>query len=162
MPRPSFVGDAKHALSSLRQDMDLKCFLETEQPTWVKPPLILAVDDDEDNLLLITQVLSLSNYSFITATNGLMALSMAEERLPDLVLLDVMLPDLDGAELVQRLRQNSQTVQIPVIAVTAMARQEDRDRLIAAGCNDYISKPYMVDDLEELIRRYLSPRPPAF
>lgn len=142
--------------------MDLKCFLETEQPTWVKPPLILAVDDDEDNLLLITQVLSLSNYSFITATNGLMALSMAEERLPDLVLLDVMLPDLDGAELVQRLRQNSQTVQIPVIAVTAMARQEDRDRLIAAGCNDYISKPYMVDDLEELIRRYLSPRPPAF
>ncbi|HEY9750706.1 MAG TPA: response regulator [Allocoleopsis sp.] len=142
--------------------MDLKCFLETEQPTWVKQPLILAVDDDEDNLLLITQVLSLSNYSFITATNGLMALSMAEERLPDLILLDVMLPDLDGAELVQRLRQNSQTVQIPVIAVTAMARQEDRDRLIAAGCNDYISKPYMVDDLEELIRRYLSPRPPAF
>ena len=141
--------------------MNLKCFLETDQPSGVKQPLILAVDDDEDNLLLITQVLSLSNYSFITATNGLMALRMAEERLPDLILLDVMLPDLDGAELVRSLRQNSQTVQIPVIAVTAMARQEDRDRLMAAGCNAYISKPYMVDDLEELIRCYLC-SPPAF
>jgi len=143
--------------------MDLKCFLETDQPSLVKQPLVLAVDDDEDNLLLITQVLSLSNYSFITATNGLMALSMAEERLPDLILLDVMLPDLDGAELVRCLRQNPHTEKIPVIAVTAMARTEDRDRLLAAGCNDYISKPYMVDDLEELIRHYLySPPPPAF
>lgn len=142
--------------------MDLKCFLETNQPSWVEQPLVLAVDDDEDNLLLITQVLSLSNYSFITATNGVMALSMAEERLPDLILLDVMLPDLDGAELVRCLRRNPQTVKIPVIAVTAMARTEDRDRLLAAGCNAYISKPYMVDDLEELIRHHLySPLPPA-
>jgi two-component system cell cycle response regulator DivK len=149
-------------VSFLRQDMDLKCFLETDQPSEVKQPLILAVDDDEDNLLLITQVLSLSHYSFITATNGLMALSMAEEQLPSLILLDAMLPDLDGAELVRRLRQNPQTVRIPVIAVTAMARKEDRDRLLEAGCDDYISKPYMVDDLEDLIRRYLSPLPPAF
>jgi CheY-like chemotaxis protein len=142
--------------------MDLKCSLEINQMSWVKQPLVLAVDDDEDNLLLITQVLSLSNYSFITATNGLMALSIAEQRLPDLILLDVMLPDLDGAELVRCLRQNPQTVKIPVIAVTAMARKEDRDRLLAAGCDEYISKPYMVDDLEELIRRYLcSPLPPA-
>jgi len=142
--------------------MDLKCSVETDLLNQVKQPLVLAVDDDEDNLLLISQVLSLSNYSFITATNGLMALSMAEERLPDLILLDVMLPDLDGAELVRCLRQNPQTVEIPVIAVTAMARKEDRDRLLAAGCNEYISKPYMVDDLEELIRHYLSSPPPAF
>ncbi|MEP0869552.1 response regulator [Trichocoleus desertorum AS-A10] len=128
----------------------------------MKQPLILAVDDDEDNLLLISQVLSLGNYSFITATNGLMALSMAEEQLPDLILLDVMLPDLDGAEIVRCLRRNPETLRIPVIAVTAMARKEDRDRFLEAGCNDYISKPYMVDDLEELIHRYLSSPPPAF
>lgn len=141
--------------------MDLKCSQEADQLNRVRQPLILAVDDDEDNLLLITQVLSLGDYSFITATNGWMALSMAEERLPDLILLDVMLPDLDGAEIVCRLRQNPQTMSIPIVAVTAMARKEDRDRLLAVGCNDYISKPYMIDDIEELIRSYLSPPLPA-
>jgi CheY-like chemotaxis protein len=67
-----------------------------------------------------------------------------------------MLPDLDGIEFVSRLRQNPRTKMIPVIAVTAMARTEDRDRILSAGCNDYISKPYIVDDLEALLRRYLS------
>jgi len=70
-----------------------------------------------------------------------------------------MLPDVDGS-VVHRLRQNRQTMTIPIIAVTALARVEDRDSLLLAGCNDYISKPYMLDDLE-VIRCHL-PQIPSF
>lgn len=127
----------------------------------INQPLILAVDDDEDNLLLLTEVLDPIKCSFITAADGQTALKLAEKHQPDLILLDVMLPDVDGLEVVHRLRQNRQTMTIPIIAVTALARVEDRDSLLLAGCNDYISKPYMLDDLEAVIRCHL-PQIPSF
>ena len=119
-------------------------------------PIILAVDDDEDNLVLLTEVLGPLNCLVMTATHGQTALRLAQAYQPDLILLDIMLPDLNGIEVVYRLKQNQETAKIPVIAVTALARLEDRDRLILAGCNDYISKPYILEDLEALIRHYLS------
>ena len=91
----------------------------------------------------------------MTATDGQTALKLAEKHQPDLILLDVMLPDVNGLEVVHRLRQNRQTMTIPVIAVTALARVEDRDSLLEAGCNNYISKPYMLDELEAVIRGHL-------
>lgn len=120
-------------------------------------PLILAVDDHEDNLMLLTEVLSPMNCSCITATEGRVALKLAITQQPDLILLDVMLPDFNGVEVVRCLKQNLQTMKIPIIAVTALARQEDRDRLLLAGCDDYISKPYMIDQLEAIIRHHLFP-----
>ena len=129
-------------------------FLPTE-----KQSLILAVDDHEDNLLLLTEVLSPLKCSCITATYGQMALQLAQTHQPDLILLDVMLPDFNGIEVVRCLKQNPQTMIIPVIAVTALASQEDRDRLLLAGCDDYISKPYMIDELEAIIHHHLSPVP---
>lgn len=136
--------------------MNLQLLLKSEQPTVINQPLILAVDDDEDNLLLLTEVLKPMNCSFITATHGQSALQLAQNCQPDLILLDVMLPDFNGIEVVQRLRQNPQTKTIPVVAVTALARTEDRESLLLAGCNDYISKPYMLDDLEAVISRHLN------
>ena len=118
-------------------------------------PIILAVDDDEDNLVLLTEVLGPLNCLVMTATHGQTALRLAQAYQPNLILLDIMLPDLNGIEVVYRLKQNQETAKIPVIAVTALARLEDRDRLVLAGCNDYISKPYILDDLEALIRHYL-------
>lgn len=118
-------------------------------------PIILAVDDDEDNLVLLTEVLDPLNCLVMTATHGQTALRLAQAYQPNLILLDIMLPDLNGIEVVYRLKQNQATAKIPVIAVTALARLEDRDRLILAGCNDYISKPYILEDLEALIRHYL-------
>lgn len=118
-------------------------------------PIILAVDDDEDNLVLLTEVLEPLNCLVMTATHGQTALRLAQAYQPNLILLDIMLPDLNGIEVVYRLKQNQATAKIPVIAVTALARLEDRDRLILAGCNDYISKPYILEDLEALIRHYL-------
>ncbi len=119
-------------------------------------PLVLAVDDNEDNLGLISFTLDLFGFAFISAPDGQTTLELALSYQPDLILLDIMLPDLDGIEVVRRLKQDSRTSSIKIIAVTALARDEDRDRILAAGCQDYISKPYMVDDLEALLRRYLA------
>lgn len=80
---------------------------------------------------------------------------MAQNYQPDLILLDIMLPDLNGIEIVQYLKRDPQTMTIPIVAVTAMARAEDRKRILDAGCNDYIKKPYIIDELEAMIRRYL-------
>lgn len=123
--------------------------------TTAKQPRILAVDDNEDNLLLLSEVLNVFDCSLFTATNGQIALTIAQAYNPDLILLDVMLPDLNGIEVVRHLKHNPTTENIPVIAVTALASEEDRDRLLAAGCNGYLSKPYMIEDLEAIVRRAL-------
>ena len=123
--------------------------------TTAKQTRILAVDDNEDNLLLLSEVLNVFDCSLFTATSGQVALIIAQAYNPDLILLDVMLPDLNGNEVVRRLKQNPTTENIPVIAVTALAKKEDRDRLLAAGCSGYISKPYMIEDLEAIVRRVL-------
>lgn len=120
-----------------------------------KQAVILAVDDDENNLLLLSEVMSVFDCLLITATQGEATLRLAQEYSPDLILLDVMLPDLNGVEVVRHLKQNPITENIPVIAVTALARKEDREALLEAGCNDYISKPYMLEDLEAVVRHHL-------
>ncbi|GET42288.1 response regulator receiver domain protein (CheY) [Microseira wollei NIES-4236] len=126
-----------------------------EQPI-TQRPLVLAVDDNEDNLGLISFSLDLFGFAFISAPDGQTTLKLAQTHQPDLILLDIMLPDLDGIEVVRRLKQDSRTKSIKIIAVTALARDEDRDRILESGCEGYISKPYMVDDLEALLRRYLT------
>ena len=137
----------------------MELLLDNGQLPALSQPLILAVDDDEDNLVLLTEVLEAMKCSVISATHGQTALKLAQNCQPDLILLDVMLPDVNGLEVVHHLRQNPQTMTIPVIAVTAMARAEDRERVLLAGCDNYISKPYMLDDLEVLVRSYLDQIP---
>lgn len=132
------------------QRCDKRCCQEN-----VRPALVLAVDDNEDNLQLLTALLVLNKFSFITAADGQTTLLMAQNYQPDLILLDMALPDLSGIEVVSRLKQDPQTMAIPIIAVTAMAREQDRERFLLAGCNDYIKKPYIIDELEAIIRRYL-------
>lgn len=135
----------------------MELLLKSDQLVATSRPKILAVDDDEDNLLLLTEVLEPMSCSFMTATHGQAALSLAQDYQPDLILLDVMLPDFNGTEVIRHLRENPKTRMIPIVAVTALARAEDRERLLLAGCDDYISKPYMLDDLEALISHYLNP-----
>ena len=117
--------------------------------------VILAVDDDEDNLLLIAYALEPLGCCLLTAVDGKSALSIAQRCQPDLILLDILLPYIDGTEVVSRLRKDPKTRGIPVIAVTALARPEDRYRLLQAGCNDYLTKPYMLDEIEAIVQRYL-------
>ena len=117
--------------------------------------LILAVDDNEDNLQLISQLLLIMNCCFITATDGKSAITMAQTYKPKLILLDMMLPDLSGIEVANYLKQDPQTKEILIVAVTAMARNEDQERFAKAGCEDCITKPYIIDELEAMIRRYI-------
>jgi CheY-like chemotaxis protein len=118
-------------------------------------PRILVVDDDEDSLLLMAYALEPMKCSIIKAVDGLSALSLARTYQPDLILLDIVLPYMDGIEVISLLRKDSITQTIPVIAVTALAIAQVRDRLLVAGFNDYVSKPYMLEEIEAKVQRYL-------
>jgi CheY-like chemotaxis protein len=127
------------------------------QRSSIEPPWILAVDDDEDNLLLLTYVLRELGYSVSGTTESDEVLPLAISQQPRLILLDIILPKIDGFELLRHLRNNPQTCQTTVIATTGLAFPEDRKRLLTAGFDDYISKPYLISDVEVLINKYLQP-----
>lgn len=119
--------------------------------------VVLLVDDDADNLVLLSyQISLLMPCGILSATEGHTALSLARTVQPDLILLDMMLPDLDGFQVVDHLKHDPLTHGIPVIAVTAMARLQDRERALQAGCDDYICKPYDLDVLEAAIYQQLN------
>lgn len=125
------------------------------QKAIVNKHLILAVDDDADNLLLLTQTLARDDRSLLAAPNGETALTLAQTKRPNLILLDIRLPDLSGFDVLHHLRRNAATAEIPVIAVTALAQTDDRQKLLQAGCSDCISKPYLLEDLELAVDRCL-------
>ncbi|MFS8117560.1 MAG: response regulator [Microcoleus sp.] len=122
-------------------------------------PLVLAVDDNYDNLELMTQILDLFGCECVGAIDGYTALSAAVDRPPDLIVLDICLPDIDGIELVKRIKQNPELTHIPIVAITALAKAEDRERILKAGCVEYLSKPFNIQDLETIIRHHLKYRP---
>jgi len=136
--------------------MEQLSFSQADQRAELQRPLVLAVDDSTDDLVLITQALALFGYAFITATDGPTALQLIQTYQPELILLDIVLRGMSGIEIVRELKQQPQTRKIPVIAVTVLARPEDRTQILAAGCNDYINKPYRLEDLEMMLQRYLS------
>lgn len=124
----------------------------------VAKPTILVVDDDEDNLILLSYALEPLNCAVLTATDGVSALSLCRTYRPDLILLDVLMPCMNGTEVVSQLRKDPIIKTTPVIAVTALAVAKDRERLLLAGFNDYISKPYMLEDIEALVCSFLPTR----
>lgn len=119
-------------------------------------PIILVVEDDNDNLLFISQTLILLNYNFITANTGKDALDLATKYEIDLIILDLVLPDINGFEIISLLRQDKLAKNMPIIAISALARKQEIDRAFKVGCDDYLIKPYLIEDLEQKIRRYLA------
>jgi two-component system cell cycle response regulator DivK len=109
---------------------------------------ILVVEDNEKNMKLVRDVLVATGYRTLEATTGREAVDLASEHAPDLVLMDIQLPDLDGVQALQRLREDRRTATIPVLALTAQAMRGDRERFLAAGFDGYLSKPV---DIRELI-----------
>ena len=102
---------------------------------------VLVVEDNEKNMKLLRDVLQARGYRTLEATTGARAVELAAEHGPDLVLMDIRLPDADGIETLGRLRADRRTASIPVLAVTAQAMQGDHERFLAAGFDGYISKP---------------------
>jgi two-component system, cell cycle response regulator DivK len=112
---------------------------------------ILVVEDNERNMKLVRELLEATGYRAIEAATGSQALDLAREHRPDLVLMDIRLPDIDGVEALSRLRADDRTASIPVLAVTAQAMQGDRERCLAAGFDGYLSKPIDVGQLLEAV-----------
>ncbi|HEX5902888.1 MAG TPA: response regulator [Actinomycetota bacterium] len=113
---------------------------------------ILVVEDNELNMKLFRDILVSTGYRTLEATTGGEAVELATEHTPDLVLMDIQLPDLDGVQALGRLRADERTAAIPVLALTAQAMDGDRERFLAAGFDGYLSKPVNVPELIGAVR----------
>jgi two-component system cell cycle response regulator DivK len=120
-----------------------------------KPLRILYVEDYADNRLLIRRVLMAEGYDVIEAENGQQALKLALDNPPDLILMDINLPEVDGYTLTARIRSTPRLANIPVVALTANVMKGDRERVLEAGCDGYIQKPVDIDQLPWQISKYL-------
>ncbi len=115
---------------------------------------ILVVEDNEKNMKLFRDVLQAGGYRTLEATTGGQAVELATEHAPDLVLMDIQLPDIDGVEALARLRADERTASLPVLALTAQAMEGDRERFLAAGFDGYLSKPVNVADFVATVKRF--------
>jgi DNA-binding response OmpR family regulator len=121
-------------------------------------PLVLVADDDPDILALVTFRLERAGYDVVGANDGEQALQLALAQPPDLVVLDVMMPKLDGYEVTTRLRQNERTRRIPIILLTARVQEADIARGFEVGADDYVKKPFSPQELGARVQAILGRR----
>jgi len=112
---------------------------------------ILVVEDNDRSRRLLKVLLKAKGYEVIEATTGEGAMNCLRDQVPDLILMDIQLPNTDGLELTREIRSRAETENIPIVAVTAYAMKGDRERILEAGCNAYISKPINTRELPVLI-----------
>jgi two-component system, cell cycle response regulator DivK len=118
--------------------------------------LVLIGEDEPDNqVILQTVVESLVGVRAAVAGDGLAVLASVSRERPKMILLDLMMPGLDGFQVTRQLKADPSTAGIPIVAVSAMARPDDREAALAAGCDEFVRKPFELDDLEAVIRTYL-------
>jgi len=117
--------------------------------------LVLIVDDNEMNVKLARDVLQFAGFRTLEAGTANDGISLATEHLPDVVLMDIRLPDMDGTDAVHRLKENERTSGIPVVALTSFAMKGDRERFLAEGFDGYLEKPINVREFPEQVRNHL-------
>jgi two-component system cell cycle response regulator DivK len=117
---------------------------------------ILVVEDQEDNRQILRDLLGNAGYELTEAEDGEDAIAAVARRRPDLILMDIQLPLMDGYEATRRIRTNPDLKSVPIIAVTSYALAGDEDKALAAGCNGYVTKPYSPRDLLAKVRTYLA------
>ncbi|HEY3059244.1 MAG TPA: response regulator [Chloroflexota bacterium] len=121
--------------------------------------LILIGEDEPDNQIIMqTVVESLVGARAEVASDGLAVLASVERERPRMILLDLMMPGLDGFQVTRQLKADPSTADIPIVAVSALARPDDREAALAAGCDNFVRKPFELDELEALINSYLTDR----
>ena len=123
----------------------------------VNQATILVVDDFDDTRLLLRTWLERKGFRVIEATNGIEAVSQAESEIPDLIIMDVEMPELDGLAATRQIRSSETLAKVPVVAVSAYGAAQFRGEALAAGCNEYVSTPFEPEDLEHVIRSFLPP-----
>ena len=117
--------------------------------------LILIVDDNENNRKLARDVLEFAGFSTVEATGGVEAVALTLEHRPDLVLMDIRMPDLTGTEALKLLREDSRTAEIPIVALTSSTMRGDEERFISEGFDGYLGKPISVREFPDQVRRFL-------
>lgn len=116
---------------------------------------ILCVEDNPQNMRLVRKILTHAGYVVIEAIDGLTGVAKAEAEKPDLILMDINLPDIDGLEATDRIKANPDLVNIPIVALTANAMYGDEERILAAGCDGYIAKPVTKSRLIETVAEFV-------
>lgn len=117
---------------------------------------VLIVEDNHLNLKLFEDVLMAEGFSTLSASSGVSVARIVRERRPDLILMDIQLPEISGLEATRQIKLQEETADIPVIAITAHALPGDEHRIRAGGCCDYVAKPVVIGDLMDTVRRHLN------
>ena len=120
-----------------------------------KPKTILYVEDNTENRLLIRRILQAEGFAVLEAAGALQALEIIQTQRPDLILMDINLPEMDGYTLTARFKAMPHLGKVPIVALTANVMRGDRERTLEAGCDGYIQKPIDVDLLPEQVNRFL-------
>ena len=118
--------------------------------------LITIIDDELKNIELLRDLLQVSGYSTNEATNGKEGVELAKTSKPDLILIDIQMPEMDGLEATRILKTDATTRNIPVLALTSYAMKGDKERILAAGCDGYLAKPLNIKELLKIVAEYLS------
>ena len=120
----------------------------------VADPLVLIVDDNEKNVKLARDVLQFSGFRTLEAGNGGDGVELAVEHVPDVILMDILLPDMEGTVALHRLKREPRTAKIPVVALTSCAMKGDHERFLAEGFDGYLEKPISVREFADQVRGY--------
>ncbi len=118
---------------------------------------VLVIEDNAANLKLAELVLKSAGHAVLLAESAESGIALVRERMPDLVLMDIRLPDMDGIAATRILKSDPATAPIPLIALTAFAMKGDEERILVAGCDAYLSKPYRFEELLALVGRFIEP-----
>lgn len=119
---------------------------------------ILYVEDNPDNRLLVRRILQAENYKMLEATNAVEAIDLLETTIPDLILMDINMPEMDGYTLTAKIRAMPGLGRVPILAVTANVMRGDKEKTLEAGCDGYIQKPLDIDQLTREIEKFLKRR----
>lgn len=119
-------------------------------------PSVLAADNDHDNLYLISYLIETLNYKCYGEIDSTKVVDLAVAKIPDLILLDIVMPDMSGFEVISQLKANLLTQNIPVIAVTALSGLYYQEKISSAGFDDYICKPFAIDEFQDKLTKYLN------
>ncbi len=140
---------------SFEPDLNIENTSEKSQRDLAWSPLILIAEDNEANIMTFSSYLEAKGYRMLLARDGLEAIAIAKAHQPDLILMDIQMPGIDGMEAIQQIRCDPNLIDISIIALTALAMTGDRERCLEAGANDYLSKPVKLKALDQMIQTHL-------
>lgn len=116
---------------------------------------VLCIEDNDSNMRLVSRIVEAEKHDFLAAADGHLALQLIAAERPDLILLDINIPGIDGLEIARRVKGDAALASIPVVATTANVLVGDRERCLEAGCDEYLPKPLDVRELQDVLRNYL-------